>query len=258
MRSSMPHCELDARLRTTLEQVEHPLLCEPSVKVVEGKLVNERYLVSFPRAALGPGPKGKLRQMLIDLDVPPEGLARLDRIQSGSRSVHFGYEPDPRGALIKCYLEFDVDRRPQPDLTFLAIKWRRGGTFAETLYLDRDELKPKAQDDLLCEVVPEGRVRSAMLRLADLTRIHMALRFLEVVEPGSPRRSIDINLSESGATLGEHHDLLSDFLGGGDDVVTYLRSRANDKLGHVAAGTTRDGTPFGTLYHGAHRLMGAL
>jgi hypothetical protein len=258
MRNSTPHCELDAGLRAALRQVEHPVLCEPSAKVVDGKLTSERYLVSFPRAALGPGPKGKLRQMLIDLDIPPEGLARLDAIQSGSRSVHFGYEPDSRGALIKCYLEFDPTSRPQPDLIFIAIKWRRDGAFAETLYLDRDALGAQEQDDLLCKLVPEGGVRDAMLGLADLTRAHTALRFLEVVEPGSPRRSLDINLSESGAAIGAHHDLLCAFLGEGDATQTYLRSHASDKLGHIAAGTSRDGSAFSTLYHGAHRLMSAL
>ncbi|MEH6829471.1 hypothetical protein [Sulfitobacter sp.] len=257
MRNVIPHCELDARLRAALEQVEYPVLCEPSVKVAGGILVDGRYLVSFPRAALGPGPKGKLRQILINLDIPPEGLAGLDAVQSASRSVHFGYEPDPHGALIKCYLEFDPASRPQQDLVFIAIKWRSDGAFAKTLYLDRDALGANAQDDLLRALVPEGDVRDAMLRLADLTRDHTALRFLEVVEPGSPRRSLDINLSESGQTIGAHHDLLYAFLGGGDATQTYLRSHASDKLGHVAAGTTRDGMAFGTLYHGAHRLTSA-
>lgn len=258
MNHSSQQCALDARLQSALQHVEYPILFEPSVKAVQGNLVTGRYLLSFPRAALGPGPKRKLRQMLIDLGTPPEGLARLDLIQSGSRSVHFGYEPDPSGTLIKCYLEFPPNGQPLPDLTFLAIKWRHDGTLAETLYFDRDASGPQVQDNLLCDVVPEGRVRSAMLRLADMTRVHSALRFLEVVEPGSARRSIDINLSESNATLGSVQAFLSEFLGGGDDVDAYLRTHANDKIGHIAAGTTRDGNPFGTLYHGAHRLMGPL
>ena len=38
----------------------------------------------------------------------------------------------------------------------------------------------------------------------------------------------------------------------------YLDQQAGDGLGHVAAGITRDGQPFATLYHGAHRVFGDL
>ncbi len=255
MRNDTPHCELDAELRVTLAPVERPLLCEVSVKAVGGALTTGRYIVSFPRAALGPGPQRKLRQMLADLGAPPEGVARLDQMQSRSRSVHFGYEPDRGGALIKCYLEFAPDRQPLPNLTFLALKWRQDGTFAETLYIDRDALDAGAQDGLLCDVVPQGGVRDAMLSLADFTRGHTALRFLEVTEPGSPRRSIDLNLAESGETVGARLQELSALLGGGREVAAYLGTHTYDRLGHVAAGTTRDGAAFGALYHGAHRMM---
>lgn len=258
MRTGALPCELDVGLRTVLGTIERPLLCEGSVKAVGGALVTGRYIVSFPRAALGPGPQRKLRQMLADLGAPPEGVERLDQVQSRSRSVHFGYEPDPQGALIKCYLEFASDSPPLPDLTFLAVKWRRDGRFAETRYIDRDALGAAAQDDLLRDVVPQGGVRDAMLNLSGLSRDQGALRFLEVTEPGSPRRSVDLNLADSGVTVGDRLQLLSALLGGGDDVANYLRTHAHDQLGHVAAGTTRDGAAFGTVYHGAHQVRGAL
>lgn len=248
----------DRQLRDALRGIERPMLMEPSVKSVAGTLITGRYLISFPRAALGPGPSRKLRDILEALGAPAEGVARLDQMQSSSQSVHFGYEPDPNGTLLKCYLEFSLENRPHPDLTFIALKWAPDGRFAVTLYHDRDALSATQQSELVHEVLPAGHVRDTFLALMAHNLGRGSLCFLEVTEPGNPRRSIDLNLAETSVTLAHHHEALLNLLGGGDEVDAYLKAHASEALGHIAAGTTRDGVAFGTLYHGAHRVLGAL
>jgi tryptophan halogenase len=85
-----------------------------------------------------------------------------------------------------------------------------------------------------------------------------ALRFLEVEEPGSPRCSVDLNLAEWRQKVGDQRALLSRLLGSTAEAEAYLDEQAEHGLGHVAAGIGRDGQPFATLYHGAHRVFGEL
>ena len=82
------------------------------------------------------------------------------------------------------------------------------------------------------------------------------LTLLDVTEPGNPRRSLDLNLTPLGATLGDHAESLPRLLGPAS--APLLAREAARPLGHVAAGTARDGRPFATLYYGAHRVRGAL
>jgi tryptophan halogenase len=250
--------QADQRLRNALNDIERPMLMERSVKSVESGLIAGRYLISFPRAALGPGPSRKLCDILETLEAPEPEIARIDQMQSTSQSVHFGFEPDPKGTLYKCYLEFSASNRPHPDLTFIALKWDARGNHAVTLYHDRDTLSHHAQSQLVQNVLPSGPVRKTFLSLMDASQGVGALRFLEVTEPGNPRRSVDLNLAQRSVRVCDYHNDLTVLLGGGADARTYLHANANDALGHVAAGTARGGTAFGTLYHGAHRVLGGL
>lgn len=248
----------DSRLRTALTEIERPLLREPSVKSIGGQLITGRYLLSFPRGALGPGPSRSLRQILTTLNAPKPGIAQLDRVQSLAPSVHFGFEPDPNGTVFKCYLEFAATARPQPDLIFVALKWRASGAWTVSLYHDRDALPLADQSALIRDILPPGMVRDRILDLLQTPLGTDALRLLEVTEPDSPRRSIDLNLSETGVTLATRRADLLGLLGASYGAATYLDQHANDRLGHVAAGTARDGAAFATLYHGAHRVTGKL
>ena len=63
------------RIAAVLAPVERPLLREYSVKAIGDALREGRFLVSFPRGALGPGPSRVLRGMLDELGAPAELLA---------------------------------------------------------------------------------------------------------------------------------------------------------------------------------------
>ncbi|NNU80368.1 hypothetical protein HMH01_07925 [Halovulum dunhuangense] len=249
--------EGDARaLLDALSGVERPWLVERSVRVAGTTLRPGRFLVSFPRGALGPGPSRVLRGICMDLGLEEQAFAPLDALQSAAVSVHFGFEPEPGGARVKCYLEFPADARPERDAVFLALKWKPGqqGHHVLTRYLARDGLRPDAQAALIRDIVEAGALRDLMLGALDLAGTAPGLRLLEVVEDANPRRSVDLNLADARMTLEAAGDLLLPVMGPARGGRAYLDAHAGDRLGHVAAGTGRDGRPFFTLYHGARRL----
>lgn len=245
----------EARLSEVLARVERPLLREYSVKAIGDELRDGRFLVSFPRGALGPGPSRGLRAMLADLGAPAEGVARLDPLQSRAASLHFGYEPEADGPVLKCYLEFADGDRPEPGLAFLALKWRGDGAYALSEYRDAGPLDAPALAATITSALPGGPVREALMTLAAIPA-PQPLTLLEVTEPGNPRRSLDLNLTPLRASLAEHAETLARLLGRAS--VPLLEREAQRPLGHVAAGTARDGRPFATLYYGAHRVRGVL
>ena len=77
-------------------------------------------------------------------------------------------------------------------------------------------------------------------------------RALEVAEPPSPRLSLDLNLYDAGLTLADAAaELLAlhralDAPGG----QALLDAHGAEPLGHVAAGRSRAGAPFATIYFG--------
>jgi hypothetical protein len=255
--SAPPTLSPEDRLRQALGAVERPLVREWSVKSSGGHLVPGRWLASVPRPALGPAPARRLRETLRELAAPLLGVGALEAVQAAAVWVHFGHEPGPAGAVLKCYLEFPPAARPEPDLVYLALKWRGDGRWALSTYLDRKALGAADRKALLHDIVPPGATRDAMEALMDEAS-PADQSFLEVTEPATARRSLDLNLSALRCTLADRAGPLAAFLAAGDGGIAYLSAHGADGLGHVAAGTGRDGHPFATLYHGAHRVHGPL
>jgi hypothetical protein len=245
-------------LRAALAGIERPLLRERSVKSGAAGLRPGRYLVSFPRGALGPGPRRTLQSICARLGAPEAGFAALDLHQSRACAIHFGYDPEPAATVLKCYLEFALEDQPEPGMVFLALKWRSDGAQALARYWRRDGIGDPAQRAIVNDILPPGPVRKTMLALMRASPEAEALRFLEVEEQGSPRRSVDLNLAGWHQKVGERKALLSTLLGATAQARAYLEDQAEDGLGHVAAGIAQDGQPFATLYHGAHRVFGDL
>ncbi len=213
-----------------------PGLREDSVKITQGGVAEGRYLLSFSRRALLPGPKGRLERIATGLGVTD--IARLLTYVSAANAVHFGFEPD--GPSHKIYLEFPPPRRPEPDLVFLALKAGRHGAPVNR-YLDRMHLDASQKQDLLSAIIPDPTVHATATAC-----LEAAGALLEVVEDGSPRRSLDFNLADSGWRLGDLpglDDLLARF-----GVPGALAQDRDAPLGHFAAGHGRDGQPFITLY----------
>lgn len=237
-----------------LERVERPLMREWSVKSIDGTLFDDRFLTSFARHALGPGPSRTLREMWTSLGAPEPAIQVLDAVQSRAQAVHFGYEQDAQGVVLKSYLEFSSMAGVTPDLIFLAIKWRGTDAWGVSRYMSRFDLPLAARNSLIGDVLSGDAVlHDVMQRFGatpDLPRL------LEVIEPGTPRRSLDINLVDQEMCVGDRAADLVQLLGRSEQAQDFVARHAGARLGHVAAGIARNGRGFATLYFGAHALNG--
>ena len=242
-------------LYRALDGVERPLMREHSVKAFEGEMRVGRVLISLHREQLGPGPSRVLRGLCARLGAPDAGVAALDMVQSRADSVHFGFEPEPWGTVLKCYLEFTPRTAPQEGLVFLALKWWGDGRWTISEYRSRTDLPHDARANLIAEILPDGPVFEVFSGYAchpDQPTL------LEVTEPGTPRRSLDVTLADRDTTLGAEHDALLCAMGQTDKARRFLTDHTNAPLGHLAGGTARDGRAFATVYYGAHHVEGAL
>ena len=210
-----------ARARMSL-----PGLREESVKIDAGGVTRGRFLLSFGRDALRPGPKARLAALAADLGLDPAPL--LPHVGSVC-AVHVGAEADGRA---KLYLEFTAGAAPEAGLVYLAVK--------HDARLNR-YLQERDPEALLGRAVPEGPMRQTARACLPL-----AGGLLRVEEEGSPRLSLDLNLADAGLTVGDLPGL-EPLLAGRGDALSDLRG---EKLGHFAAGTGRDGQPFATIYYG--------
>ena len=244
-----------AELNLVLRDVERPLLMEPSVKAIGGALRAGRFLVSFPRTALGPGPSVHLRRICNEMFIPAKAMQIIDLAQKRAVAVHLGFEPEPGGDLHKCYLEFRPNDTPIPGLVFLATKWR-GARWVQTRYWFRGGLSDAARISLIEKHVPAGACRDLLDYFSAIPEARE--RLLEIEEPSSPRRSVDLNLAEADLTMGSCSRRLKAFLGDTDEAGAYVSRYRSDLIGHLAAGMARTGETFATLYHGTRIIKGAL
>lgn len=244
-----------SRLNPVLRDVERPLLMETSVKAIGEELRDGRFLISFPRGALGPGPSVHLRRICAEMFMPRKALAIVDLAQKRAVAVHLGVEPEQGGHVHKCYLEFRPSDTPLPGLVFLATKWR-GARWVQTRYWHRGGLSDPARMNLLSAHVPAGPQLDLLSYFSALPEARD--RILEIEEPNSPRRSVDLNLAEAEIQMNACIGRLNAFLGGSEAACAYVDRHRDDEIGHLAAGIARTGTPFATLYHGTRRIEGAL
>ncbi|CTQ56509.1 hypothetical protein LP7551_05069 [Roseibium album] len=247
------------RIFDALSALDGPKLCERSAKLIAGDLRDGRYLVSMPKDAFYPGPARQFSSVCKALDAPETALEDLLPYLPSAVSVHFGYEPEAVGERFKCYIEFPPDAQPEPGLVFHSVKWVVGrvSSSATSRYWSRNRLSPGEQEKLVETLLPIGRAQEAALGILEVsarTARNKSATLLEVLEPGNPRHSIDINVAESGQRLVDFHNLLEPVFaeaGIGQMTDAFFKREGETRIGHFAAGTARDGSPFVTLYFDA-------
>lgn len=224
---------------------------EPSIKLRGGRIEADRRLFSFAREDLLPASRQRLATLLEALQMPrPETLlAEFD----GCAAVHLGIE----GATRKCYLEFPSHARPEPDLVYLAAKWR-GRVLRHDRYLDRASLHSAERRALFAAVAPDDiacAAAEALLGIAARADPDGEPPLLEILGTGDARRSVDLNLADAGQSLGSLGAILAPVLErAGMAGQAFLRANAEARLGHFALGRDEHGQGFVALYFGAHRV----
>ena len=242
---------------------------ERSIKFMPGRVLDERYLVTLHRHALGAAPTERLTEMGCALAMPKAALDALPEAFEGADVVHLGREREGAEIILKIYFEYVAATRaamnartPAPTLVHRAFKWVPGpaGVFHVTSYSwcpcrTYAEIEAHLDDPVLGEAVAPA-IRCARAALSRLERKTGAgeLFVMSVEEFGNPRRSLDINLYRAGLRVKAVADLLETAaldLGSPAPETRASLARCEDlALGHLSLGVARRGAPFLTLYFG--------
>jgi tryptophan halogenase len=246
-----------------------PYGIERSLKIVRGALLEDRFLVSLHRSALGDAAADKLLQMGRALDVPADFAGAIAAALADADIVHFGYEGGPQHATYKIYLEYasrvrraQAQSAGEPVLVHLAYKWMPGvpGQCAVTHYTWVPCRNRAAIAERLAVLFPPGEAPWALRcgldllsRAAERTDPRN-LFLMEVEEPGNARRSYDINVYQAELHLRDIADLVgavtTDFAVPQPRVRALLERSGALVLGHLSGGRGRDGGEFVTIYYG--------
>jgi hypothetical protein len=254
---------------------------ERSVRVGPLGVYPKRLLVSFDsdsfHRAFSPDEFQPFRWMN-----PPSGnLSRLlDFFQNACR-VHFGWELGDGGWIGKIYLELRPREIPARELQnegrfeigqllFLGYKWSLSQQFQGVVskYKILGHAPASEAVDLWRNlIVSNGRIQHSW-RIGQLCE-HLRntdcndsdLLVLEVCDEGSARVSYDINLYDLEQPIASVGDSLVDLIAGETSEylqrqwAEYVNSIRDERLGHLATGTDRNGSEFWTLYYGAVRVV---
>ena len=239
---------------------------ERSVKIMPGRVADDRCLISVGRGALGQAPLDTLLRIGQELGMPADVAAALPAALDRADVVHFGYEAGDLHETYKMYFEYASDARaammasnPVPVLVHLAYKWASAhpdGVITRYKWLP---CRKRADVDAkLRELVPIGQAPRALACALDLlskagpSAEAGELLLMEVEDVGNPRRSCDLNVYDAGLRLSDIADLLNAALR--DFQVPTAESifavSAAKALGHLSAGVGKNGEEFVTIYFG--------
>jgi hypothetical protein len=249
--------------------LQAPYGLERSVKLAPGALMEDRFLISLHRSALGAAAIDRLMQMGRALGLPPDFAAAIAQAQGDADLVHFGYEGGSEHAIYKIYLEYASRvRRAQaqnagdPVLVYLAYKWMPGveGHRAVTRYTwlpcrDRNAIAARLRTLVPAAEAPRAlRCGLDLLARAAVRTQARHLFLMAVEEPGNPRRSYDINVYRAELHLRDIADLVgavaTEFAVPQSRVRALLERSGALALGHLSGGRGRDGEEFVTIYYG--------
>jgi tryptophan halogenase len=258
-----------ADLMNLVRALAAPYGLERSVKIVPGALLEDRFLVSLHRSALGTAAAERLLQMGRALALPEEFAGAIAAALAEADIVHFGYEGGAEHATYKIYLEYasrvrraQAQSAPDPVLVHLAYKWAPG--VAERRTVTRYTWAPCRSEAAIAQrlgqLVPAGEAPLALrCGLALVSRAAGRanpdnLFLMEVEEPDNPRRSYDINVYRAELHLRDIADLVgavaADFAVPQPQVQALLARSGALALGHLSGGRGRDGGEFVTIYYG--------
>jgi hypothetical protein len=227
---------------------------ERSVKFVAGAVERDRILLGVSaEPALRRHHLGIARSLGLD----GGALDELDLRLCDAHMIHFGQEGRGPDAVRKVYLEFPAPPPDLPRVRFLAWKIRSGAPLVRSVYRLAGDATSTGLIGALAgfqlgdEVA--GAARAVLERAAERSGWSSPV-LLSVSEPGTPRRSFDLNVYDAGLTIGEvTPDLRQALATLGAATASFP---PETRLGHVSGGTGRHGEPFLTLYAGARLVVG--
>lgn len=241
---------------------------ERSFKLSNRSLLANRYLLGIDTGDVS-------RKLLLDacrqLDMPHKLLEEFEDGLPEANLVFFGFEDSEQaGSIYKVYLEYWDQLRQQlragtasgaPHLLHKGFKWyidapdRNVVTWYQCLPgLTIDEIQQRIESTY--RDMPDAGSLDAirwMIAIARRRSPGKQFLFVEVSEPGNPRKSFDLNLYPAGmrvADVAEPVRNAAASLNVPTDKLERLMSIVRSKLfGHISAGVSRAGEEYLTVYY---------
>lgn len=222
---------------------------ERSIRLTKQGVTTGRWLFTLPIGLLGPNVAERLFPLVEAWGLPPTIWEDFARDIPQYAFIHLGLEPDE---VVKIYGEYR-----DGELKHRAYKW--SPTFApiETRYRT---ITP-ADTSVYVHQHLTGFAWEAinnLLYAIDCRPNRQKPMLLEVTETATGRQSFDLNIYSAGITLAEFEPILlriARVFKFAEDTLTEIRTQiGTQQIGHIAAGTHRDGQLFFTIYYGAEEL----
>jgi hypothetical protein len=246
-----------------------------------GRLCEQRFLFSLHKESLGKNGWQRLKSLARRLRMPAEYEARMLSELVEADIIHLGYEGSDdinhsSARICKVYLEF-TERffektgalaKKSTELLHLAFKWDANNPSRRTVthYRCQPNMSGADLEAEINQAFPasvdgagdcgiEGKKLSLIMLQQAYQRIDAEeLLLMQVVEEGNRRYSFDLNLYDAEMTLVKIEPTLAavaELL----DVPEaqwrkWFEAHSDEVLGHMAAGTDRDGELFFSFYFG--------
>ena len=251
-----------------------PFVYERSFRMREGELLPNRYLLSVGRQSERGGTDRPLAAIFRQLDMPGEFLEAAERYLPLARCAHFGFEADADSHLLKVYLEVaargdEIDaiegaRRPDADavLEHIAYKWNPADQDEHAMgqYLHWPSIPAATIRERLAAIYERAesdesqQIASGVLDLAVARMPEEDIHYLEIEEPGNPRRSFSVNFYDADLFVTDLQPLLGRMrrhFGVSPSHFQTLYDQIKDRrFGHLAGGVHRNGKGFFNVYYG--------
>lgn len=242
---------------------------ERSFKLARNSILANRYLLGLDVADVG---AARLMDVCGQLNMPAPLMEELSDGLPDANLVFLGFEDSgPGGCIHKVYLEYWDSLKArirsgtaapgEPHLLHKGFKWHvdEPGKHVVTLYhclpaLNTTQIHARIMD--IYRDAPDAAGLDAVTRvIAAGARRCPGERFLyvEVSEPGNPRKSFDLNLYPAGLRVGQVAEPIRDAaraLDAPTDRLERLMVMIQDKhFGHVSGGVSRQGGEYFTIYY---------
>lgn len=249
-----------------IEVFGRPHAVERSIKFLPGEVRTDRFLLSYPAADFGAQGSRFVSRVRDRLDGPLGIEPIVESLLGRAGWLHIGLECSVDRVTYKLYFEFQEEvarlaraevREGRHALVHRALRWTSTSDGFGTTDYRCDPRRPDSEVDQLVEGVHlphQHTLKQSLRSLVAEARKRIGPRrimLLEVRDDKGLRSSVDLNIYGAALSLGCAWECLGEALGtfatlSGPPAA--ILSAGDAPVGHISAGTARDGRPFLTLY----------